>query len=150
MVFLRGALLAALALFLGGVVAVFLANRIKPEGNVEAEAGNDLELNLAETLLSGRGFDYEVTDGERRLYHIRADRIVANRDKVITLTGVVITVERASGEVYELAAKKGTYRSNSGTAVTATHNTRSPGSRKPIVSAERNSPVRRHLIGGKS
>ncbi len=116
MVFLRGALLAALALFLGGVVAVFLANRIKPEGNVEAEADNDLELNLAETLLSGRGFDYEVTDGERRLYHIRADRIVANRDKVITLTGVVITVERASGEVYELAAKKGTYRSNSSTA----------------------------------
>lgn len=105
-----------MALFLGGVFAVFLANRVKSEGDVDAEGGYDLELNLAEVILSGRGFDYEVTDGERRLYHIRADRIIANRDNVVTLTGIVITVERASGEVYALAAKKGIYRSANSTA----------------------------------
>ncbi len=115
-VVIRRVLLVVLALFLGAVVAILIDNRMSDDGDIEADAGSDL-ADLADILTVGKGFDYEVTEGEQRLFHIRADRIVADRDNVVTLEGMVLTVERTSGEIYELAAKKGSYRSERKTAV---------------------------------
>ncbi|MCP4204723.1 MAG: LPS export ABC transporter periplasmic protein LptC [bacterium] len=115
-VLIRRLLLVALALFLGAVVAIFIDNRMSDEAEIETGTGSELDSSLADIILSGKGFDYEVTDGEQRLFHIRADRILADRDNVVTLEGIVLTVERDSGEVYELAAKSGRYQSKRNTA----------------------------------
>lgn len=114
--FIRRALLVVMALFLGAVVAVFIDNRLSDEGDTDADLGGGLDSNLADLMIIGKGFDYEVTDGDQRLFHIRADRLLADRDNVVTLEGIVVTVERASGEIYELAAEKGGYRSEQNTA----------------------------------
>jgi hypothetical protein len=92
-------LLVVLALFMGGVVAVFIDNRMNDEREAESGSDSGLDETLVDIILSGKGFDYEVTDGEQRLFHIRADRILADRDNVITLEGIVLTVERTPGEV---------------------------------------------------
>ncbi|MFQ5528051.1 MAG: LPS export ABC transporter periplasmic protein LptC [Thermoanaerobaculia bacterium] len=116
-VLIRRGLLAALALFLGVVVAIFINNRMRGD-SLGAGAGQAAGTNsqLADVILSGKGFDYEVTDGDQRLFHIRADRILTNRDNVVSLEGVVLTVERSPGEVYELAAATGRYHSETNTA----------------------------------
>lgn len=115
-VLLRRALLAALALFMGVVVAVFIDNQREREGEPQDDGATGLTPSEADAVLIGKGFDYQVTDGSERLFHIRADRILTNRDNVVTLEGVELTVERESGSIYKLAADAGRYDTDSNTA----------------------------------
>ncbi len=115
-VLIRRVLLGALALFLGVVVAQFVYNRIGAGEGPEAARETELDSRLADIILSGKGFDYEVTDGAERLFHIRADRILADRENVMTLRGIQLTMERKDGSAYTLAAENGRYHTETNTA----------------------------------
>lgn len=115
-VLVRRVLLVALALFLGVVVTLFVSKRVSQPSALDTERPDAL-TNVADLALAGKGFDYEVTDGEQRLFHVKAERILTDKQNLVTLEGIVIIVERESGEQYELSADAGTYQAEKKSAV---------------------------------
>ena len=109
---LRRVLLAALVIFVGIMAALLVSRRTGgPEAVEETQdRGDGLVADLAELVLSGEGFDYEVTDGPDRLFHISAARVVSDREEMFGLEQVVIAIARPSGTTLEVSADKGLYQ----------------------------------------
>lgn len=70
----------------------------------------------SELVLAGEGFDYEVTDGEERLFRIRAARIVSDRGGEIALEKVQIDVERGEDDPYVVLGERAVYNVQSSSA----------------------------------
>jgi hypothetical protein len=105
----RRLLLAALVVFLGVVSAMFYLQRSPTPGDVERREV-ERRSGLRDLVRSGEGFEYEVTEKERSLFNIRAERILESRDDLFVLESVAVEVTREDGVTYEVSADKGLYR----------------------------------------
>jgi lipopolysaccharide transport protein LptA len=95
--------------FLGVTSALFLSRRTAQLGPADGST-EEQETTVADLILAGRGFDYEVTEGEERLFHIRADRVVTDRESLIGLEQVRIDVTHNLERQYRVEAARGTYQ----------------------------------------
>ena len=105
---LRRGLLMALFAFLGVVLALYVLGRMgKPEdSNAVEELNEDSE---GELVLSGKGFDYGLTQKGREVLHVSAGRVISDRDDNYELEDVVLTMTRENGDVFELESDRGFY-----------------------------------------
>jgi LPS export ABC transporter protein LptC/lipopolysaccharide transport protein LptA len=105
---LRLGLLMALFAFLAAVVVLYVLGRMgRPN---ETQVVDQLEGDTrGELVLSGRGFDYGVTQEGREVFHIRAGRILSDRDDNYELEEVELTMTREEGDTFELKSDRGFY-----------------------------------------
>ncbi len=97
----RRLLLLVLAVVIAAVAASWLIARRDLEPDV-AGAGGEERPRPKGLVLAGEGFDYELSDGERTVFRIQADRILSDRRDNITLeqARVVVTREDSVFEAY--------------------------------------------------
>ncbi len=105
---LRLLLLVGLALFVTGVAGLYLLRRVERGGEATEEA-RGLSSRRRGLVMAGRGFDYEISEGDRKLFHIKAKKIVSDKDDNFTLKGVELTLTRDNGDVYYIESDRGTY-----------------------------------------
>ena len=105
---LRRALLGTLVIFVGVVSAFFFARRTETPDESGSER-NPLR-ELVDVVSAGEGFEYEVTEGDRKLFHIRAERMETSRESLFELEKAMIEVEREDGRLYEVTADKATFQ----------------------------------------
>jgi lipopolysaccharide export system protein LptA len=91
------------------VVSAFLFVRRIDPGNESGIERNPLR-ELADVISAGEGFEYEVTEGERKLFHIRAERMETSRESLFELEKAMIEVEREDGRLYEVTADRATFQ----------------------------------------
>ena len=105
---LRLGLLMALFAFLGAVVVLYIVGRMgRPDETQPADSLNaDPE---GELVLSGRGFDYEVTQEGRKVFRVRAGKILSDRDDNYELEDVQLIMTREEGDTFELKSDRGVY-----------------------------------------
>ncbi|MEJ2085490.1 MAG: LptA/OstA family protein, partial [Acidobacteriota bacterium] len=60
-------------------------------------------------VLSGRGFDYEVTQEGRKVFRVRAGRILSDRNQNYDLEEVELTMTREAGDTFELVSDRGKF-----------------------------------------
>ena len=106
---LRRALLGLLVVFLGVISAFFFSRRAETPADEVTDRRNPLR-ELVDVVSAGEGFEYEVTEGERKLFHIRADRMATSRENLFELENAMIEVEREDGRIYEVTADTATYQ----------------------------------------
>lgn len=105
---LRRGLLVALLVFVASVAALYVMGRMgRP---TETRATPDLEDHgRGELVLSGRGFDYGLTQGDREVFHIRAGRLISDKQSNYELEEVELTMEQEDGSVYHLDSDLAVY-----------------------------------------
>lgn len=105
---LRRGLLVVLLTFVTVVVALYLIGRTgRP---TESGRPPDLEEDRQGRLvLSGKGFDYGLTQGDREVFRIRASRILSDRENNYELEGVELTMKRDDGREYRLISDRANY-----------------------------------------
>jgi lipopolysaccharide export system protein LptA len=106
---LRQGLLAALVIFLGVVSALFYVRRPQSPADIDPDSRNPLR-ELVDIVSAGEGFEYEVTEGERTLFHIRAESMKTSRDNLFELQMALIEIEREDGRVYEMTADRAIFQ----------------------------------------
>ena len=95
---------------LGGLYLFGRAGRVQDEGN-RSSIWRDLAADEAETLiLTGEGFDYEITVSNQRIARIRAEKILSESQNEVTLEGVgPIEFYREDGDTVFLESDTATY-----------------------------------------
>jgi lipopolysaccharide export system protein LptA len=113
----RWLLLGALVVVVSAVITIYVAGRptdTVPKLDPSASPSN---LSLSDQVLSGEGFDYEVAEGARRLFRIRSERIVSDREDRVELEQVDLEVEREDGERVRVTSERGVYQVATNTAI---------------------------------
>ena len=105
---LRRGLLVALLVFVTVVVGLYVMGRMgRP---TETRVTPDLEDHArGELVLSGKGFDYGLTQGDREVFHIRAGRLISDKQSNYELEEVELTMEQEDGSVYHLDSDLAVY-----------------------------------------
>ncbi len=101
----RRILLAALALSIVGLVALYLFGR----AGRTPEPGPGPEASPAETTLVGHGFDYTVTRGDVPVFRVRGERVRSDQDDNVSLDGAEITFYRDKQPAYSLRGRAARY-----------------------------------------
>jgi hypothetical protein len=89
---LRQVLLGLLVIFLGIISAVFFARRSDRPATGSQSEQNPLR-ELVDVISAGEGFEYEVSEGDRTLFYIRADRMETSRENLFELQMAMIEIE---------------------------------------------------------
>jgi lipopolysaccharide transport protein LptA/LPS export ABC transporter protein LptC len=110
---LRKLVLAALALVVVAVVALFLFGRAgqrreKPQALDEREAKGGKGMALI-----GEDFDYTFTEGEKPLFRIRGTSIKADREGTLYLQDVAVTLYDKQGRVFHAESKNASFNRES-------------------------------------
>ena len=113
---LRALLLGALILFVLGVLGLYLLGRSAREP-VLRPLESPLDDREEPLLLAGEGFEYEVTHEGKKLFEIRADRLLSAREDSFVLQGVSLAVERDDGGRYAISSTHGEYEKESEAAL---------------------------------
>jgi lipopolysaccharide transport protein LptA/LPS export ABC transporter protein LptC len=108
---IRKLLLAALVLTVLAVAGLFLfgkagLQRQRPQGEQMARGGKD-------RTLIGEDFDYTFTVGERPIFHIKGESIEADREGILYLKGVAVTLYDREGHVFHLESRKASFNRES-------------------------------------
>lgn len=106
-VLFRRLLLVALVLAVLAVVGLFLfgkagLNRNQPQEDAQAKGGKNLTL-------IGEDFDYTFTEGERPIFHIRGESVKADKEGILYLDGVGLTMYDEQGRVFHVESKKASF-----------------------------------------
>ncbi len=102
-------LLLVLTLVVVGVAASWFFGRRGAESEVPA-ADDPQRPRPKGLVLAGEGFDYELSDGERKVFRIQADSILSDRRENITLERVQIAITREDGSVLQVFGDRADYR----------------------------------------
>ncbi|MEE8137716.1 MAG: LptA/OstA family protein [Thermoanaerobaculia bacterium] len=106
---LRHVLLAVLVAFLIAMGAIYVRGR-RQKGSPTPLPSRERPADSEQTLvLSGMGFDYEITEGGRKIFHIKAERVVSQREDEYTLEGVEVTLVRQDGTEYRVQGRSANY-----------------------------------------
>ncbi len=113
-------LLLVLAIVVVAVAASWYFGRREVDPDAGG-AGGEEQPRPKGLVLAGEGFDYELTEGERKVFRIQADRILSDRRENITLERVKLVITREDGSVYEVFGDRGDYRLGTSEARIAGH-----------------------------
>jgi LPS export ABC transporter protein LptC/lipopolysaccharide transport protein LptA len=97
------AVLAVVGLFLFGKAGL---NRNQPQEDAQAKGGKNLTL-------IGEDFDYTFTEGERPIFHIRGESVKADKEGILYLDGVGLTMYDEQGRVFHVESKKASFNRES-------------------------------------
>ncbi|MGB5815138.1 MAG: LptA/OstA family protein [Thermoanaerobaculia bacterium] len=100
-VFLRRTLLLAFVGFIV-VVATTYVIRKRSRSSVPTPVRAPMEEAEPHLILSGEGFDYALTEGGQKLFHIRAKRILSEGEDEYVLEEVEIEITRDDGGIYQI------------------------------------------------
>lgn len=106
--FLRRLLLVVLLVFVAAVVGLYFFGRAGRPIPQVAGGGDDGDTT-ENLVLVGDGFEYEVMREGRRMFHIRADKIVSKQEDDYELEGVEIQITRDDGSEYFISSDQGAY-----------------------------------------
>ena len=92
-----------LVVFVGVVIGLYVLGRMgRPDQSPRA---GDLEQEKrGELVLSGKGFEYGLTQGDREVFRIKAERILSDKQNNYELEGVDLRIEREDGSLYYLSS----------------------------------------------
>lgn len=109
---LRRALLLMLVVFVAVVIGLYVLGRMgRPE---QATGTSDLQKEKrGELVLSGKGFEYGLTEGDREVFRIRAERILSDKKNNYELEGVNLHIEHEDGSLYFLSSDNALYNLDS-------------------------------------
>ncbi len=105
---LRIGLLMALFAFLAAVLVLYVLGQMgRPD---ETQTVDELDGDAEGALvLSGRGFDYGVTQEGREVFRVRAGRVLSDRDDNYELEDVKLTITREEGDTFHLKSDRAFY-----------------------------------------
>ncbi len=97
-----------LVVFVGVVIGLYVLGRMgRPDQGPRA---GDLEQEKrGELVLSGKGFEYGLTQGDREVFRIKAERILSDKQNNYELEGVDLRIEREDGSLYYLSSDSALY-----------------------------------------
>jgi lipopolysaccharide transport protein LptA len=97
-----------LVVFVGVVIGLYVLGRMgRPDQGPRA---GDLEKEKrGELVLSGKGFEYGLTQGDREVFRIKAERILSDKQNNYELEGVDLRIEREDGSLYYLSSDSALY-----------------------------------------
>jgi lipopolysaccharide transport protein LptA/LPS export ABC transporter protein LptC len=98
---LRRTLLVAFVVFLV-VVATTYVLRQRSRSSVPTPTRSPMEEAEPHLILTGEGFDYALTEGGKKLFHIRAKRILSEGEDEYVLEEVEIDITRDDGGIYQI------------------------------------------------
>jgi lipopolysaccharide export system protein LptA len=97
-----------LVVFLAVVVGLYVLGRMgRPEPS--APSGDLQKEERGELVLSGKGFEYGMTQGDREIFRIKAERILSDKENNYELEGVDLRMEHEDGSLYYLASDQALY-----------------------------------------
>jgi lipopolysaccharide transport protein LptA/LPS export ABC transporter protein LptC len=110
---LRKLVLAALALIVVAVAALFLFGRAgqrreTPQSLDERDSKGGKGMSLI-----GEDFDYTFTEGEKPIFRIRGTSIKADREGTLYLQGVAVTLYDKQGRVFHVESKNASFNRES-------------------------------------
>jgi lipopolysaccharide transport protein LptA len=110
LVLIRRALLVALLAFLSSVVGLYLLGRAGRPRTTTVRATDLAATEESEQVaMSGRGFDYELTREDEKVFHLQAERVLSDVDENYELAGVTLTLSREGEGEYRLVSKTALY-----------------------------------------
>ena len=97
-----------LVVFLAVVVGLYVLGRMgRPEPTTST--GDLQQEERGELVLSGKGFEYGMTQGNREIFRIKAERILSDKENNYELEGVDLRMEHEDGSLYYLASDQALY-----------------------------------------
>lgn len=102
---LRVAILAATVLAVAVVVALFLVGRGQEAGPPPEDPAESMDPT-GDLVTVGEGFERTFSEGDAAVFTLRGESYAVDREGVVFLEGVRITVYREEGEPYEIEAAK--------------------------------------------
>lgn len=107
---LRAGLLIGLVGFVALVIVLYRFGRSGMPGTVEPADSAAEEAAGQPAVMAGRGFDYTISQDERPIARIRAERVVSERENEVLLEGIdPVEVYREGGAIYRVFSDRGTY-----------------------------------------
>ena len=103
---LRHLLLVATLLAVAAVVAVYLIGRRERDVPKDEGLGPASVEPTGDMVTVGKGFERTFTEGNRPVFTIRGESFAVDREGVVYLTGVGLTVYQEDGTQYQVAGKK--------------------------------------------
>jgi len=100
-VILRRTLLLAFVVFIVVVAATYVLRK-RSRSSVPTPTRTPMEEAEPHLVLSGEGFDYALTEGGEKLFHIRANRILSEGEDEYVLEQVAIEITRRDGGIYQV------------------------------------------------
>jgi lipopolysaccharide export system protein LptA len=105
---LRKLLLAALVIALVGLVSLFLFGRSGRTPGGDPEVAEDTQAGKGVTLI-GEDFDYTFTERERPIFRIRGESVRADREGVLYLDGVGLTLYDEKGRPFHVESREANF-----------------------------------------
>lgn len=115
---LRRGLLLMLLVFVSVVVGLYALGRMGRPKPPETESDLQKEKR-GELVLSGKGFEYGATQGDREVFRIKADRLLSDKENNFELEGVELHMEQEDGSVFHLSSDTALYNLDSQAATFA-------------------------------
>lgn len=109
---LRWVVLAATLVAVAAVVAFFLAGRSEraPSPDAEEPLPRDDELDATDEMVTvGQGFERTLTEEDRPVFTVRGERFAVDREEIVHLEGVSVTLHPEEGMRYEIEGAEGTF-----------------------------------------
>ena len=123
-----------LVVFVASVVGLYVAGRMGRSKQVPRATESE-DQRRGELVLSGRGFEYGVTEGDREVARIKARRILSDQQDRYELEDVDLTMQHEDGSVYNLLSDRATVNVET-QAATFTGNVRFRGPNQVEMTAE--------------
>ena len=101
----RKGLLIVLVVFVASVVGLYVAGRMGRSAQSPRPTDGG-EERRGELVLSGRGFEYGVTEGDREVGRIKAGKILSEKQDNYELEDVDLTMQHDDGSVYNLLSDR--------------------------------------------
>jgi lipopolysaccharide export system protein LptA len=106
---LRWVLLGAAVLAVATVVALLVASRSgRPAASQEEDDETSFEPS-GELVTVGEGFERTFSEGDRPLFTVRGDRYSVDREGIVYLDGVEVTIYQEDGSRYVIEGAKGRF-----------------------------------------
>lgn len=106
---LRGGLLVALVLALGGLGGLWFFGRQPPRPAPVVKPPLEGSSASGNFKTSGQGFERTFSEGDRPVFAIRGDSYTVDQNDVVMLEGVVLTLFREDGNRFDVASRQARY-----------------------------------------
>lgn len=131
---IRRGLLLALVVFVAAVIGLYVVGKMQRASLAPRATDGEAERR-GELVLSGKGFEYGVTEGDREVGRIKARKILSDRQDNYELEGVDLTMQHDDGSEYNLVSDRATVNLES-QAATFTGNVHFRGPNEVEMTAE--------------
>ncbi len=115
-IWLRRLLAGGFVVFALAVAALYWFGRVQRAGFGRAEEAGEPGRPVSPGTV-GETFDFQLTEQGRRVFGVRAARIVSRRADDFLLEGVELSVEREGGGTYQVTSERATYSAKTNHAV---------------------------------